>query len=264
MQLKEIYIHPLKSGRGQQVDAVQIEALGPRHDRRWMLCDENGRFLSARNYPRMVLIESQVDEKGICFSAPGADPLRVEMADMTEPLPVSVWKHAFSAFAGYPEADFWFSEWLGTSCRLAYTDDRTARRTTADPTSPVGFADGYPVLLIGSASLADLNARLVQPVSMRHFRPNLVIETTEPYIEDRIAQVRIGDVVFDHVKRCARCVLTTVDPDSGIPDADMQPLATLNDYRSADDGTCFGINLIPRALGELVHGAPVEILSWRA
>ena len=120
----------------------------------------------------------------------------------------------------------------------------------------VSFADGYPQLLIGTASLEDLNSRLDKPVAMGRFRPNIVVTTREPFVEDTWQRVRIGDCEFDVVKRCARCVFTTVDPDTGVKNADGEPLKTLRGFRldRAERGVLFGVNLVPRSTGRLEAG----------
>ncbi|WP_158229093.1 MOSC domain-containing protein [Chitinimonas sp. BJB300] len=261
MQLVEIYIHPLKSCRGNRLDSALVEAMGLEHDRRWMLIDIDGNFMTGRQYPKLVLIEVVADEAGATFSARGADTLRVEHQEMVERLPVVVWRSAFDAQTGSWNADFWFSDFLGVACRLVYIGTDTSRRSNIDPTVPVGFADGYPLLLIGSASLADLNTRLSQPVTMRHFRPNLVINTEHAYAEDDWRHIRIGDVMFENVKPCARCIFTTVDPDSATLHAERQPLEALNTYRRSESGTIFGVNLVARSQGVLRLNDPVVVLD---
>jgi uncharacterized protein YcbX len=225
-----------------------------------MLADGE-RFLTGRAHPRMVLIEAAPDDTGVTFTAPGMGPLRVECREMVDSAPVRVWGTDFEARVGSDEADFWFSDFLGANCRLAYADENTGRRTKQRPSTPVGFADGYPVLLIGSASLADLNQRLARPVTMRNFRTNLVVGTSEPFIEDNWQRLRIGEVEFEFVKRCVRCIFTTVNPETATRDAERQPLQMLNDYRNTDDGPIFGINLIARNVGILRVGAEVEVLG---
>jgi hypothetical protein len=261
MQLTELYVHPLKSCRGNAVPEARVEPMGLAHDRRWMLVTGEGRFMTGRQFPRMVLIEVAPDDTGATFTAPGMDPLRVPLADMTEPQATEVWGDAFVARAGSLEADFWFSDFLGSSCRLLHVGADTTRRTDVGTVAPVGFADGFPLLLIGQASLDDLNGRLATPVTMRHFRTNLVVQTTRAFEEDGWQRIRIGEVEFEHAKPCTRCIFTTVDPDTAVPAADRQPLQTLNGYRQFDDGTRFGINLIALNQGVLRIGDPLEVLG---
>lgn len=254
MRITEMYVHPLKSCRGNAISSAEVSPLGLAYDRRFMLVTPDGRFMTGREYPRMVLISVQMDESGANFSAPGMGDLRVELDMFPSDLDVVLWRSNFPARVGAEAADAWFTEYLGVSCRLSHIDQTTTRRTNLDANAPVAFADGYPVLLIGSASLADLNERLEDPVTMRHFRTNLVVETSQPYEEDNWRFVRIGGVLFENMKRCERCVFTTIDPDTATPNAMRQPLMTLAKYRRFDAGPCFGINLIPRETGTLHRG----------
>ncbi|MFC4158342.1 MOSC domain-containing protein [Chitinimonas lacunae] len=261
MHLSEIFVYPLKSCRGNSLTMAEVEAMGLRHDRRWMLVDEQGSFLTGRAHPRLVLIEVEMSDEAVVFRAPGMEPLQMAPGRLTDSMPVTVWSSNFAAQVGDDEADFWFSEFLGLSCRLVYTDQQTTRRVKRAPELPVSFADGAPLLLIGSASLDDLNSRLAKPVSIRNFRTNLLVQTETPYIEDGWRYLRIGEAVFEQTHRCSRCLFTTVDPDLAEPDPQRQPLATLNDYRRADDGVCFGVNLVARRLGMIRLGDTVELLD---
>ncbi|MDK2123928.1 MOSC domain-containing protein [Parachitinimonas caeni] len=261
MQLTEIYSHPLKSGRGNALNAAEIGPMGLAFDRHWMLVDGMGKFITGRAFPRMVLIETQPDAASACFSAPGCEPLQVNVVDFTERLATNVWNYQFDAWAGSDEADFWFSDFLGIQCRLVYIGAQSERKLRIQPDIPMSFADGYPLLLIGEASLADLNGRLAQPVTMRHFRPNLVISTDVPFIEDQWQRLRIGQVEFELVKPCTRCIFTTVDPASGVAALDEQPLRTLNDYRLLSMGTCFGMNMLARTQGIVRLGDSVTLLA---
>lgn len=257
MSLAELFIHPLKSGRGIALAEAEVTPMGLAHDRRYMLATPEGRFLTGREHPRLVGVTVDVDRDGAVFNAPGMAPLAVRNAALEEALAVVVWSSGFNAHVGDAAADAWFSQFLGLACRLCFVDGTTERRTRMAPEVPVGFADGYPVLLIGTASLADLNRRLAKPVSVRHFRANLLVETTEPYVEDRWRQIQIGGVLFENMKRCERCIFTTIDPETGIPDPQRQPLLTLASYRRFDAGPCLGINLVPRSTGMLRRGDAV-------
>jgi len=261
MRVTEMYVHPLKSCRGNAISSAEVSPLGLAHDRRFMLVTPEGRFLTGREHPRLVLISVSMGDEGATFSAAGLDDLHVELRSFNSDLEVVLWRSNFGARVGADAADAWFSAYLGTACRLCHVDHSTARRTSLDSSAPVAFADGYPLLLIGSASLADLNARLDAPVSMRNFRTNLVVETSVPYEEDEWRFVRIGELLFENMKRCERCIFTTIDPDTATPDAMRQPLMTLAKYRRFDGGPCFGINLIPRSTGILHRGDFLSLVA---
>jgi uncharacterized protein YcbX len=267
MRLSALYRYPLKSSAALQAEALEIEPRGPRHDRRWMVVDENGRFLTARVLPEMVRIRAEPDDDGLRLSAPGMDPIAVPLPPRDAPrLSATVWKDTVDAQTVGAAADAWLSDCLGRSARLMYMD--AAARRAVDPA--YGFADGYPLLLISQAALDDLNTRLVAggtaPVTMTHFRPNLVVEGAPAHAEDGWRRVRIGALEFDAVKPCTRCVFTTVDPALGRRRDDGQPLEMLKSYRRTGIGITFGMNLVPRGLtprgtGTLHLHDPVEVLD---
>ncbi len=161
----------------------------------------------------------------------------------------------------HPEGSRWFSEFLGDEVSLLYMPDEERRAVTpkrARPSDIVSFADAYPLLLVSEASLSDLNRRLSTPLDMRRFRPNLVVSGCEPYAEDAISTLRIGSVSFRAVKRCERCVVTTVDPDTA--ERGHEPLRTLARYRSAEGKVWFGMNLIHDDAGVLHSG---DVVHWQ-
>ncbi len=268
MEVTGAYRYPIKSCAGTDVSAFDIDARGPVGDRRWMLVNERGRFLTAREHPTLVTIRPVQRPGGLELSGPSLPPLSVSEPDLdADAVPVTVWKDSTTAADAGDEAAAWFSGFLGQAVRLVFQRDNDRRdisgKTGAVAGDEVSFADGYPLLLIGTASLADLNARLARPVTMTHFRPNLVVRTEEPFIEDTWTSVTVGDLTFAAAKRCARCVLTTVDPDSGEKDPAGEPLKTLRAFRfdRPARGIMFGMNLIPRKTGRIAVGAPVIGIS---
>jgi uncharacterized protein YcbX len=175
---------------------------------------------------------------------------------------VTVWADTVDAADAGAEAAAWLSEFLGTDCRLvcfAREAVRPVDRVYAEASDQVGFADGFPFLLISQASLDDLNARLAQPVPMLRFRPNLVIGGSEPYAEDDWRRIRIGDLTFRVAKPCSRCIIPTIDPATARRGS--EPLRTLMSYRRRDNKVYFGQNLVHDAVGRLAVGMPVEVLE---
>jgi uncharacterized protein YcbX len=228
-----------------------------------MVVDDQGRFLTQRQLPQMALLSAALDSGQLILSAAGGSRLSVRSAAEGEPLSVQIWGDRVSAVAPDPAADAWLSEQLGRPCRLVCQPDNGVRRV--DPAyavadDQVGFADGFPFLLISQASLDDLNARLEHPVAMRRFRPNLVVSGCEPFEEDRWRRIRIGGIGFRVVKPCSRCPIPTIDPDTG--ERGAEPLRTLMGYRQRDNKVYFGQNLIHDGTGELAEGMAVEILEW--
>lgn len=266
MRLSEIWIYPLKSARGIKLEQAGITSKGLRHDRRWMLVDPAGRFLSQRECPRLALIDVALSEVSLQFRAGGESlELPLESAEeAAESLAVDIWQSRVPA-RHLAEADSWFSRWLGRPCRLVYLPATTVRPT--DPRfarAEVSFADGFPYLLANAASLELLNQQLRakgQPaVGMERFRPNLVITGAAAFAEDDWAAVRIGSQAFRCVKPCERCVIVNTDQTTGV--VGQEPLRTLAALHRRESKVIFGQNLVhDLPLGELRVGQTVECLA---
>ncbi len=266
MKLAEIMVYPVKSAGGIAVQEREVEARGLAGDRRWMVASPDGGFLTQRDWPRMALIRAALDADTLRLDAPGCEPLRVPRLPDGERLTVRVWRSVCEAVSAGAEAEAWLSTFLGMPCRLVYMPDETRRTVSPEFAAGEGivsFADGFPLLLIGEASLADLNSRMVEPVPMNRFRPNLVVTGAAPYAEDGWAQVRVGEVLFHVVKPCDRCAMTTVEQATGEKHG-PEPLQTLAGYRRAESGkVLFGQNLIPAAPGVVRVGDSVEVVAVR-
>lgn len=263
LTLTAIHHYPVKSCRGQSLPGSTLTPSGLPFDRRWMVASENGRMITGRTHPALVLVGAEPDAAGLTLTAPGMAALRVDNTAFAAAHPASVWKDDFSAWHGALEADAWLSTYLGEAVRLLWTGEQPSRRL--QETIPVSFADGYPLLLIGEASLADLNQRIGRDLSMQRFRPNLVVSGALPFAEDGWQRIRIGDAVLRLSKPCERCVFTTVDPDTGEKSVDQQPLRALAGYRKATKeaggGVLFGQNVIVDQGDYLAVGMRVEILA---
>jgi uncharacterized protein len=270
LRLTEITRYPIKSCRGHPVDEAVVEPWGLAGDRRWMLVDDRGRVVTAREHPQLVLVTPEFTANGLLVTAPGIDPLRVHTPQSVNLWEVRVFSSVVAACPAAAEADAWFSKVIGVPVRLVYLDDPTRRRP--DPAysraeDRVSFADGYPVLLATEESLAALNDLIVtgprtagEPMAMTRFRPNLVVAGAKAWAEDGWRVLRIGEVRFRAVKGCSRCVLTTVDPETA--ETGKQPLTTLARHRRWDGKSWFAINLIPDSPGATVHlGDEIEIVE---
>jgi uncharacterized protein YcbX len=268
--LKSLHIYPVKSCHRVDVDAAELEPWGLAGDRRWLITDEEGQQRTQRELPRMALIQpTYTEDGGLRLTAPGMPDLDlppVSRAQGAEEATVTVWSFTGPAARAGRAADEWLTSFLGQPSRLVRMDDTSVRPTdpgysrTADR---VSFADGYPLLLASSASLAALGDWIVEmggePVPMTRFRPNVVVEGTEPWAEDTWKRVRIGEQSFRVVKRCDRCVMTTVDPEFG-RFTGQQPLKALRKHRREDKAAFFAVNLIPDTVGALGVGAEFEVL----
>lgn len=258
-RVSEIWIHPIKSCRGIPVEHARLERRGLADDRRYMLVDPSGRFVTQREEHRLALVAVTLQPDTLELAAPDLPTLAVPRRPARgERTTVSVWRSECDALVE-PQGSAWFSRLLGRPLRLVYMPDDVERGVSparARPGDIVSFADGYPLLLISQASLDDLNARLETPIEIRRFRPNIVISGCAPFAEDEPARLRIGAVELRNVKPCARCVITTVDPETAT--AGKEPLRTLAAYRKTDDGVLFGVNLVHEGVGEIRVGDPVE------
>lgn len=231
-----------------------------------MLVDENDRFLTQRQLPRMALLRTSIDGNELHVTGPQADrltlPLRPTWSELTR---VRVWRSELEASVAGNAVSAWFGDFLGKAVRLVYMRDDQHRRVAANRAArredEVSFADGAPIMLIGEGSLADLNERLGAPVTMLRFRPNIVVDTATAFAEDAWRRIRIAQSELEVAWACARCTITTVDPETGTLDAAGEPLATLREYRRDGAGVFFGQNLLPRGGGTISVGDAVEVLE---
>jgi len=253
-----LYVYPIKACRGVRVDHWPVVERGFEADRRWMIVDAAGTFVSQRELPRLALVTTALDNDLIRVAAPGLAPLYLPRRyDGGESRAVRVWSDQ-SRGVVHALGSAWVSEYLGAPHQLVYMPDserRAVNPARARAGDLVSFADGYPFLLISEASLEDLNARLPEPITMERFRPNIVVSGTEPFAEDEFASVRLGELSFRGVKRCDRCPVTTVDLATGEPG--KEPLRTLATFRRWDGKVWFGMNMIHDGPGHLRVGDAV-------
>ncbi|WP_025127246.1 MOSC domain-containing protein [Pseudomonas sp. PH1b] len=267
MRLSALYRYPLKSARGETLQQISLDKLGLEGDRRWMLVDEaSGRFLTQRAVARMSQLSALWnDQGGLTLEASGFNALDVPLPASDAPLRgVTIWQDTLRVPDAGDEAGEWVSRFIGKPTRLVHVPLERARTTAAGygkDDDQVAFADGFPLLLIGQASLEDLSSRVGRPLEMLRFRPNLVIEGSAAFAEDGWKRIRIGEVEFRLVKSCSRCILTTIDPQTGERSADREPLATLQKYRAREDGAMFGQNLVNDTAGRLQVGMAVTVLE---
>lgn len=265
LTLSEIWIYPVKSLAGISVPTAQVQKKGLRYDRRFMLIDDAGVALTQRKYPQMALFEVIISDGKCVVGRDGQSvqwPLEPPPSD--QELTAKVWDDAVRVLEVDPAISRWFSDQLGILCRLVFFPEinpRLIEKKYWPKDDHVSLADAYPLLLIGAASLADLNKKLPAPVEMRRFRPNLVFTGGQPFAEDTWADFRIGDNRFRAVKPCARCVLTTVDPNTA--ETGPEPLRTLSSYRKRDNKVLFGQNIVIIDASELKTGDELIVENFR-
>ena len=256
LKLTEIWIYPIKSLGGIRVKSAKVFEKGLEHDRRWMLIDRDNEFMSQRIYPKMALFKLQItNSKFKIVHRKDSIILSCNHSVVNKPIKAVVWDDEVEVCEVSKEFSSWFSERLGIDCKLVSFPENNSRPVDQDYQinhEQVSLADAYPFLIIGEQSLADLNSKLDEPVPMNRFRPNLVFSGGLPYEEDTWKIFSIGKNKFAAVKRCARCVLTTVNQETG--EKGIEPLATLSKYRKEDNKVLFGENLIAIYHDEIFEG----------
>lgn len=279
MKISEINIYPVKSLGGISLKTSIVEKRGLRFDRRWMLVDKNNDLLTQREFSKMATISVEVLENNLELSVDGFENLKIPFVpNSIEKIEVRVWNSFCEAVLLSKEINRWFQEVLETNCRLVFMPDETKREINEKFNKGgeiVSFADGYPLLLIGENSLNDLNSRLEKQIPMNRFRPNLVVKGSEAFAEDVWKKIKIGKTIFRATKPCARCMIPTIDQETGIPDL-KEPSKTLANFRKAIDvfpdnfkdlgldknSVLFGQNLVAENFGATIRiGDEIEVLE---
>lgn len=269
MRVSSLWIHPVKSCQAVALDRVELEEMGFRHDRRWMIVDPDGRFVTQRERPELATVSVTVWGDHVALAAHGHASLALPLAPgpSAPSREVTVWHDTVDARRASPDASLWLRSALGLDGDIVWMPPGRVR--PVDPTyaragDRVGFADGFPLLLTSESSLAALNARLAEPVPMERFRPNVVVADGEAFEEDRWSAFRLGIVRCRAVKPCARCVIVNTDPRTG--ERGPEPLKTLSGFRARESKVFFGQNIVHvrESIGQWVFvGDEVSVESWR-
>ena len=273
MHVSGLFLYPVKSLRGFAVTAAEVDALGLVGDRRFLVVDERGQFLTQRTLPRMALVETALTARDLVLRAPhtGSCAVPLRASGPAELMTVRVWKsEGLLAEDCGVEVAVWLSDFLRTPCRLVRIGEKFHRPVLkpgkARPGDVFNFADGYPFMALGEASLADLNDRLDEPLTMNRFRPSFVIAGSGAYAEDTWTRCRVGGITLRAAGPCARCPITTTNQLTA--ERGKEPLRTLALYRrSAADPTDvnFGQNFIHETKsGTLRVGDPVVVVEETA
>ncbi len=271
MNLSEINIYPIKSLAGISLLESKITRRGLEFDRRYLLIDEKNKFLTQREFPKMATVKVEIMNDGLQVSSDGSSLLIPFDPPTNKSEIVQIWSNRCPAKVYENAVNEWFSDILQTTCRLAAMPEETHRKVNyyykVKTDDHVSFADGYPFLMIGENSLADLNSRLETALPMNRFRPNFVVSDSEAFAEDSWKKIRIGETVFHGVKPCARCVITTIEQTTGEKQG-VEPLKTLASFRipkrSVKKKILFGQNLIVENAGDILRvGDKIEILETK-
>ncbi len=261
--LTDIFIYPIKSCKGIRLDSCELDSYGFVHDRRYILVDESGEQMTAREFPSMVLIEPKIIEDGLVIDAPGMSTFTL-VGTSGKLSFVTVWESTVEAMDCGDDAADWFGAYLKTPCRLLKMHEGFKR--SVEPEHRISndhftFADAFPFLLLSKASVNDISERVGENMIVERFRPNILISGVNAFEEDSLHEIQIGEIPFYLARPSGRCILTTVDPHTGIKG--KEPLKTLSEYRKSPDGkVLFGMNVIHRKKsGQITVGSPVQILK---
>jgi uncharacterized protein YcbX len=260
--LSEINIYPIKSLGGISLQSSEVEERGLKHDRRWVLVDEKNTFFTQRDFPEMALIKVAIGNDGLHLQhkRKNVEPLTVPFDfDHSRKDKVVIWDDTVIGEFYNNQIDDWFSEILGIKCHLVKMPESTERvvDTKYAKNKKVSFADGYPFMIIGQSSLDDLNSRMEVPLPMNRFRTNFVFTGRKPFEEDDWKKFKLGDVEFEAVKPCARCVITTTNQETA--ERLHEPLLTLSKFRKVNNKVLFGMNLICHSTGTINVGDRIEL-----
>jgi uncharacterized protein len=263
VKLEGIFVYPIKSCAGIALRQARVTARGLEHDRRWMVVDDAGRFLTQRTHPAMALIRVDIGDDGFIVSTEGLPPLQLPfLYDEGARVEVEVWDDLVRAVR-HEVGSHWFARALGFGMQLVCMPDDARRLVDPEYAREgdiVSFADGFPLLVANRASLEALAGDDGAPVDMRRFRPNLVVAGAAPWAEDDWQALSVGGTLTLRTpKPCARCSIPGVDPDSAL--VTKEPLRTLAKLRTRDHKTWFGINAIPDGSGVVRLGDVVTVVD---
>lgn len=265
--VSSLSIYPLKSSAPIHQQSVKVLTSGLVGDRRFMLTQMDGKFITGRTHPKVRQIQCEYRDDQIILMHPSCEPLTLDSANLSSQYyATAVWGTEFLGQGCGYDADQWVSALLEEPLRILYFGDKSNRSVVGFKDTQVGFADGYPLLLTNDQSLEHLNQRLIAPVSMANFRPNITFSGVPAWAEDEWHKIQIGDVVFELPKPCSRCIFTTLDPHSTTFDSNKDPLKTLASYRQAVDAkdVNFGENMVALNEGVINVGDIIKVLETKA
>lgn len=256
--VKEIYIYPIKSLAGISLKSANAEEMGFENDRRWMVINNENVHVTQREYPIMSQFYPEISEDKIKITFEGQTHEFLINEYLEESIASNVWDDKSEVFEVNKNSSKWFSDKLGFECRLVRilkSGDRKHESSKLKETFNVSLADGYPYLLIGTESLDFLNEKLEEKITIKRFRPNIVISTENAHEEDDFDTFKIGEVQFKNIKPCGRCIMVNNDPQKGI--VKKEPLKTLSKYRNVNKSVLFGTNIVSLNSGIISVGDEV-------
>ena len=262
MKIQSLHIYPIKSLGGISLPYAEVLERGLAFDRRWMLVDANGVFITQRKYPSLALISVELSSNHLLVHSNRGASLQVPLNPEGEQIEVTVWDDTVNAIEVSTEVSKWFSSQLKQAVKLVYMPDDSQRMIDpkyAKNEESVSFADGYPILITNTASLEDLNKKLESKISMERFRPNMVVNGQVAFEEDNWYNLAIGNTKLEVVKRCARCVMVNINPENAIKETKV--LQALSTYRKKNNKVYFGVNALVQEMGEVKVGDDVVFVG---
>ena len=281
MIVSKLCIYPFKSTQGIELQQVQVQAKGFLGDREMMLVSGSGKFITQRQFPQLAKVQVRIVGQSVTLQvADSSFPSITFIMTLNGALiEVEIWRDRFLAIDQGNEVAQWFQQFLDLpvdkTCRVVRQSSAHTRLLTKkypnDEELPLNFADNSPAMLTATASLLELNQRIIeinqqhgQAIPMNRFRPNVVIETIEPFVEDSWRIVQIGEVRFQMAKPSSRCIMTTIDQKEGAKNSRKEPLTTLGTFRQlSEQGVMFGVNMIPQNEGMIHKGDRLQVLETR-
>jgi uncharacterized protein YcbX len=273
MQVTGLSVYPFKSGRGIALPEAQIDAMGLLGDRRMMLVDPEGKFITQREMPDLARLTALPSAASLTLRLDDGREMIVAPPQPDNRMDVTIWRSTVSAAMAHDSINATLSDWFGRPVKLAFIDGESRREASAEwagQVSPMGFADGYQILVTTTGSLRALNEDMERhgegSVGMDRFRPNIVVDCDEPWAEDAWTGLEISGIRFDFVKPCPRCIMTTQDQQTGSREG-ASPMPAMGRIRMSADrrvpGVLFGWNAVPRGEGLVRVGDAVTVLGTR-
>ena len=264
LEVSALYTYPIKSCAGVSLTSAKIDARGLLHDRRWMLIDQNNKFISQREVAILSRILVKISDHALTVSFNDEHtiiPFLSEEAILSDTYEaVKIWGDTCSAIVYNDEINIWFSNLIGKPCRLVYMPDNSIRQVDLEY-APAGqitaFSDGYPILILGQESMNYLNSKLATPISVNRFRPNIVFTGGLPHIEDKFKKFKINNVLLEGVKPSRRCNVPNINQETSI--AEDEPTKTLTQYRLFENRILFGNNTLVHQQGVISLGDKIQL-----
>lgn len=261
--VKQLFIYPIKSMQGIALTRAKSIDGGFEYDRILMISEPDGTFITARQYPELLKLKTVIIDNQVQVSLPTNESIVINLDEFSlSNEATEVWGNHFTSHIAPIKVNQFFSQFLQKDVQLRWIGKKLSRRTKRYPNVPVSFADGYPYLLLNLASFNYLEQQCPEKLDIRQFRGNIIIDGTLPFAEDGWKTIKIGELIFDIIKPCTRCVLTTFNVNSAKALPNNEPLKTLSYFRTNLDGKIdFGMNMIARNHGTVSIGDKIEVLE---